>query len=1253
MRIVHRPARIFITILAFLMVLSSVVPVAVSAPPVSVAAPRAATPASESLLISQPASALPAPSAAATPPQAPLFTEPQIEPPPPELQQEKQGDITLAISVTKLFRAGDLITYTYEFENTTNEVQRNVRIDTTYTNFGTVRNGGGLSIFCEKNKPESPAPCQIAPDSLQLSTPFSVTFEVVGTDTQATGLRLRIPELPAGARGRFQYVFETAFLRYPMSGGAIQTIGSTGNIFVGDTLITNVNRDTFPSGPRFTISKSIVESPSIGRTPAHIFAGESVTFNLVVRNAPLPSDRTTPDVLDAVDVIVRDTIPNGAEFITPTQVLFPFEYRAKENFVLWRLPSLRVGETITIPVTFRMRDTTAECGSMNNRIATVTSSQLPLDDRLTTPVEFPYLTVNAAPSAVRVQTPLLVTAKADPGSIPPGERSRITFEVSNYYLDADVEDIKLIYDIQPGAYYVTNTATMSNQLTTIPPDDLPGQRIAWTFDISRPTSLDKPTKLAFSVEITATEVSIGFVQIVPTKDTKPASLPRACLLPVRAGVIVALPVDTIIVTKRPALPPQDFKGAVGLVQQGDTVRYVIEVQNTSDVEVQGFELIDRFPSNSLENPNISGEFTFIEGTALPNISDFSEEGGGTLLWRNILLPPGITTFEYTVKVEGLEFFTYCNSAAGSLPEGQTGFIVNNRPGTACVKISPQIKVFKIADVKQALPGQEVRFTLSLVNNSSTTHTLSLADRFVEGDFEFVRVDPDRTYGNPPQRSVEQNYEVHSWDMVDLPPGGRLDAAFFARLLGETCIIRNRAYLNEALFIYESKRLPGEPYGVLQIPNDESAVQIQCLNRQLEFSVASLQAAPSLQTTFGYRLDIVNKNLAEPANNVTVRQILPLGFIYEGPSAVGDLRERPSQRTLPDGRIELTWLIPSIAANKRFIIQYIARAGQTVGPQITEMRVSTTDTRWRITCRAGPDCIPAEDGTKIGTTRVNVQALLTASPRLIKPERCLNIGEPLEYVVSLVNTDSSRTYEDVTVGLTLSLGLNYVGVFTGTNEPTIKVSPNGETIINWSDLNIERPAAGRQIQRDFRIKLQVGGVLGELLTRVDVRTPDGLVPIKQGDVDPNVAVCDDRVTDLTLLKEINPRRTPPGGSFVYLITLANNNEFAVNATVREQLPTAFTFAEVLTDSAVTSDPTINGGVLEWRNVTIPARNGTTPGITEIRFRVRVSDQAELNTYSSSTQVSRIFPSEVPIPDPVNSPEVRVAFENLVYLPFVRR
>lgn len=168
---------------------------------------------------------------------------------------------------------------------------------------------------------------------------------------------------------------------------------------------------------------------------------------------------------------------------------------------------------------------------------------------------------------------------------------------------------------------------------------------------------------------------------------------------------------------------------------------------------------------------------------LPPPADISTKDGGAIFWRSLSLPANETTrLEYRAKVRGLEYFTYCNVADGILPDGLSGFLVNNREGIECVKINPQIEMIKTSNKESALPGEEIRFSLRLQNNSGVTQTVAIADVFQPDEFEFLRVDPDQTYGKPPRTdTLKDGRTVLLWDQVQLRPNDRLEAAFFARI----------------------------------------------------------------------------------------------------------------------------------------------------------------------------------------------------------------------------------------------------------------------------------------------------------------------------------------------------------------------------------------------------------------------------------------------------------------------------------------
>lgn len=769
MRIPNQPIRITLLLLALITFAAGGLPVA----------------------LTQPASATPATHethAATLPPYqplTPLASEATPEVGAIELEQnEQQGDVTVDVEVTQIFRAGDLVTYTYSFENVSGRVQNNVRLDARFSDFGISRDPRRQTRqFCEENGPT--IPCGLVAGSLQATGGVTVSYGgIILVSTTPVGLRFNIGTVPAGARGSFQVALETGFTFYPKITGKQETIASTGQIFIGDALISFKNRDTFPRGPLFALTKRVAESPSIGRDVARIFPNEIVTFELVLGNANTDATRNRADALEATDVILRDDLPRGSEFITPTQVLFPYEYRAEENIVLWQIPRLRLGETITIPVTFRMRDTRAECRSLNNSTIGVTSLEMPLDDRLPAESKFPRLFHPGTGANVPIQVPLSVAISSNPAQVAPGDRAALKLEVSNFF-PQDVRGVQLIYDIQPGAFYITNTASMPALITTMPRTDQPAERIVWTFDISGTQSLRRPTKLDFTLTISATADTRGTATLlIPER----ASVPRECIAAVKGGVRVGEPVNIIKVRKISALPPERYVKGLALVDQGEEVTFVIEIENRSSATINDFRVIDRLPVDSKESveakePDGSARYTLLNETITPPPADISTEGGGAIFWRSLSLPANETTrLEYRAKVRGLEYFTYCNVADGILPDGLSGFLVNNREGIECVKINPQIEMIKTSNKESALPGEEIRFSLRLQNNSGVTQTVAIADVFQPDEFEFLRVDPDQTYGKPPRTdTLKDGRTVLLWDQVQLRPNDRLEAAFFARI----------------------------------------------------------------------------------------------------------------------------------------------------------------------------------------------------------------------------------------------------------------------------------------------------------------------------------------------------------------------------------------------------------------------------------------------------------------------------------------
>lgn len=1151
--------------------------------------------------------------------------------------EQTQGFVTLSITVTQRFRAGDPITYTYAYRNTSaTETASNVILEATWTDYA--NNGANDRQYCSTQEGAA-YPCTL----LSFQGP-----EVTKMEDVLGGMRFQIGTLEPGAAGQFRVVLGTLNTINPVFDVAPVQLAGSGKLFANNEAvpISENTVDTLPIGPIFTASK-VVNTDSLPANRNRIFAGETVAFTITINNAPREIDQNRADVTDATDVIVRDFLPNGSAFVTPTIVPdYPFVYDDSQRVVYWFIDSLAIGESIEIPVTFLQLDSTAACRQMDNRLYDVTSSEMPLRNDSTEEDVVQTRAVGGSRAQVDVQVPLSIGITAEPNRVDPGDTAILTFVARNTYPER-IENLELVYDIQTSGYYITDTATP--EPSTYPRSDTPGERIIWTFDISGTDNLNEPSEVTFQTTISTTIAGDdrGFIQFNTTEDTTP--FPSACLEgdPVQVRVNRPEPEqDRLNVLKESNV--EERQGDVGLIDQGQRVTYRLELTNTADRPII-INVVDTFPQNN------AARFTYVDGSAQPPITDRTSEGGGGLFWNNLTIPAHEENSEpfiiqYDVEVEGQEYFDLCNRMEIQVTNSGGANIRIAGDQEFCVKIEPDVTIQKTADQEEAVPGEEVRFTLSLRNDSNQTYFMGLADMLTQ--FEFVRVDPDNTYGDPPEQIPDTS--IWTWDLVEVPPGGRVDASFYARIPDSSC--ERDDYVNEIAFLFRSA-LTGEDYVVIQRP--PVIATVRCINRLVTYSQQAAVNETSLGSRFTYEGQIRNQNTVEPVNNLEVDFILPRGFSYDGPSTRGNTTERPEITTLDTGQQQLTWIIPTINADSRFTLAFVARAGSVVGPQQSLMQISAPNVS--AVCDRVCQLINEES---YAASVVEVKALHTAEPRLIIPsEQCLAPGEPLTYALSLVNTNSDVEYGDTTVIITLSLGLRYTGLITDVNEFAIRQEPErsvdneGRTVLQWSDLTIRSPNRGRTEQRDFYIGLAVGQVLEDLRTQVSVTSADGLIPLKEDAVNPEVDICDDPGTTSAVVaaKEANPIIAAPGDEVFYQISFANTNNFPVTLNVQETLPEAFGFLNMVDTSDVQTPPTQNAGnQLVWNGVNIPAANGLQAGIVNLRFRVQIAEDAAFATYGSNTRILDVSP-EVDIDDALLNQLSIVVASDLppTYLPLVRK
>lgn len=1152
------------------------------------------------------------------------------------LSDVKQGVVTLTVEITpNRFRAGDPITYTYRYRNTNaSDFQRGIALDVAWTDFA-IEPGRDWQ-FCD------PSPCLVITDSVR-GPPVMLEGDIPG------GIRVTVGDLAPGEAGEFSVRIDTLNSILPKAGLAPSRVAGSAILYRDNSQISTSenNADALAVGPIFTISKARFRDT----TPEVIYPLETGDFIITIANAT-GEDAERADAIDATNLVVVDELPQGSMFISPTEYVSPtstipisFTFDPVAETVTWNIPLLEVGEAITIPVRFQKLDVNADCPNLRNNSYSVSSDEMPADTQTQSGSndEAERLVVKGAAAGVRVQAPLVVaTIVSSPPLIDPGQTSEVLITARNFY-NQDLNNLVLIYDLPTNTRYVTDTAQPS------PTGILDTGRITWTFSISAAEDIETPSELAFRLQVRGLEGvgRAGVAQIVATDALPP--VPDACLRARTGGPRIRGPAPTELrVTKS----TDRGSGNPVFVEQGQIVVYSIKIENMGDIEVTGLEVQDPLPSAQDDS---FADFRYEPGTANPP-EDLFEEQEQTLIWKDLALSPGQSIeLTYQIQVGGEEYTRYCGSVR--VIPSQEDVIVTGRV-EICLMINPQVEVTKEVNVTSGLPGDQVIFTLSLVNRENETLRLGLLD--IPDRFQFVRANPamNTEYNRP---RFNPDTELIEWPVVEVPPGGRLDGSFIARLpQGTDCSGR---LVNTAAFSFTSPRTQ-RTFGVLPIP--PVTANVQCIQIGVEYSQRTVGGDVGLGSNFVYDLVIRNRNVVSPTTELTVEHVLPPGFSYITSDPGSDTTETPAQ-TVDDrtGRTTLTWTGIIIPARGSFILRYVARSGEVVGPRESWMLVSSPD----VAARCSQNCRLIQVGEQqinYATNVIDVKALLTLEPSILDPDSCFEEGQEitLTYRLALLTTDSRNTYTNTTIAIIAPIGLRYQGVLTGTDEPEVSASPTGQTVLTWNDVTIPKAPRNGSVQLNFFVAFEVGNVFGDLETRATATSPSAIIPFKERVENPTVSVCIDpgTVPAPLIAKEASPPFVVGGGEIFYQIQFSNVHNQAFTVDVDDQLPqvtgepNAFTFVGIVTE---TSDVRIsparpNPQTLRWTNISIPPGSRTNPTIVNIVFKVRVDPEAPVGTYSSTARMTRVEPPPSGTYRTESAAGIEVVSELFpLYLPTVRK
>jgi uncharacterized repeat protein (TIGR01451 family) len=162
------------------------------------------------------------------------------------------------------------------------------------------------------------------------------------------------------------------------------------------------------------------------------------------------------------------------------------------------------------------------------------------------------------------------------------------------------------------------------------------------------------------------------------------------------------------------------------------------------------------------------------------------------------------------------------------------------------------------------------------------------------------------------------------------------------------------------------------------------------------------------------------------------------------------------------------------------------------------------------------------------------------------------------------------------------------------------------------------------------------------TQVTTTSPDGLIPRKEGVIDPIVRVCPQSPA---IAKDVSTPIQIVGGDVIYQIMLANPTQSPITTNVTDVLPAQLTYLGPL-DSTADPVATVGGSTLTWSDITIPAATDTSTGTRQIRFKVRVTAGTARQTIDNTATADS--PQMIPA-----SSTIRITVAQGIFVPMTLR
>ena len=1118
-----------------------------------------------------------------------------------------QGEVTIDVIVSpERLKAGGEIKYTYKFKNNAPQARNNIIVEAIWTHFS-----DKTWQFC----------------GTDLCAPFAISSGIAVTmlaqcpanipdDVQDASRKCyQISSLATGVAGEFSVKTVTKSDIFPQTGKEPVRPAGSARLYL-EAGVQHISDDTVSAlieGPVFVLTKAPAST-------ANIYPLESAEFIITLGNATGAGDQINgqrrEDAIPALNPVFVDSWPVGSELVAGS-VTGGGVVDTTARTITWRPGRLDPGQTREFRARFKKLDVNQDCERLANSTYNVTSDEMPIRSGTT------HYTVNGLLSFVKVVTPLVVKSiAANPGSAIYGDESTLTITVQNFFNQA-VNGAQLKYAVQSNGFYIAGSAsnTAPNTLVSAPTDSQTGGTVIWNLNMAA-GSMTAPTEASFTLRVRGaftSQVAAGTGQALIVA---PTNVPSACIR-AKDGRVNFTP--RLLVSKL-----SENGKTYEYVERYSNFTYVVTIQNKASTIADNVTITDKLPVNG----SFPANFSYIDGSAtldgVARAPDSIVNGnGGTLIWNNIDVPPGATlTLRYTLRVDGYEFVEYPNNIEAVI--GSESIAYTNR--RVIVKINPPIHVSKTVDKAETnIAGDTVKFTLHLENRSPQSYEIGLYDRL--GLFTYVS--QESGYAQP----TLVNGNNLEWPLRTLAPNGTLDAVIIAKLPN---ICETRTYVNEILFLFKSNGTVGI---VQPIPPVKASVKLTCGTNKIEYTKSADRATVSLKDQVVYTLNIKNANTVDPISTITVVDVLPQGFSYVGIAAGSNVTTTPQQQTRSDGRIQLTWQIASLPANQTSKIMFTALASDIAGPFDNWLRATAPKL---LEAKCTGRCTTVDDNGEVfnySYAQVLVQPLITMEPT-ISDQACASPGDKRTYRLSIVNTNI-HGYQDTKVTVNLPMGLSYLRSVNGTAAPTLTRASNGDTVLVWQNMTIPaKPKDKTSALVVLEVELEAGQTWRNIPTKVEVTSPSGLIPLKDGVFNPIVLMC---APSPAVSKVADRSSVFLNDSYVYEIAVVNPDTKAeLSISLSDVLPANISFVESISGPK----PVVQGNTLTWADLKVArAIDATNLGELVLRFRVKANSGNVGDTIVNTVTVTSSTPATVNTERTTS--RVKLVKRILIYLPKIVR